>query len=68
MGRCSCRGTALSLLLCGTRIFLTGGIIVSLIAFGTSSLAWLKATGTALGLVCLTPLTSAEPKPSVRLL
>lgn len=48
--------------------FLTGGTVVSLVAFDTSSLAWLKATGTALGLVCLTLLTSSEPKLSVRLL
>ena len=68
MGVAVCRWTALSLLLCGTHVFLTGGTVVSLVAFDTSSLAWLKATGTALSLVCLTLLTSSEPKLSVRLL
>lgn len=46
---------------------LAGGAVVSLVAFAPGSLAWLKATGTALSRVCLTLLTSSEPELSVRL-
>lgn len=35
-------------------LFFWPGAVVSLVAFESSSLAWLKATGTALSLVCLT--------------
>lgn len=49
-------------------LFFWPGAVVSLVAFDSSSLAWLKATGTALSLVCLTLLTSSELKLLVRLL
>lgn len=62
-----CRGPALSLLPCGTRVFLTRGTVVSLVAFDIGSLAWPTTMGAALSCVCLT-LPTSGPKFSVRLL
>lgn len=53
---------------CGAHVLLTGGTLVSLVAFDTGFLTWLKAMGTTLSLVHLTLPTSSEPELSLRLL